>query len=87
MDFFGQSPRDAGNPAQILDRCRLHAIETTKLGKQLLAPGRAHTCHVFKFRMSARLGAPRPVSDDGKTVRFVANFLYQVKAGMVHSQL
>jgi hypothetical protein len=75
VDFFGQAPRYAFDPAQVLHRGCLHAVEAAELRQQLLAPRRTDPGDVFQLRAAARLGAPGAMADDGEAVRLVADLL------------
>ena len=86
-NIFRQFAADALDTAKIVHRRRLYSIQSAKMGQQTSPPRRANASNIFQRRTPARFGATRPMSRNRKTVRFIADLLYQMEAGMIRGQL
>ncbi len=63
----------------ILDRGVRDPLQSTELFHQLLAPFGAKPGYALQHRGVTHTCAPLAVAGDGKSVRFVADLLYQVQ--------
>jgi hypothetical protein len=87
VNDLGQPAGDSVGAAEIFHGRRHDAVKAAEMSQKTASPGRADARYVLQFRPPARLGASRPVAGDGETVRLVADFLDQVKTGVIRWQL
>src|SRR5258708_39423637 len=83
VDFFGELAADALHLRQILDARADDSLQPAEAREQLFAALRSDSRDALERRRGASLGASRPVSGDGKAVRFVSDPLDQMQPGAV----
>jgi hypothetical protein len=76
--------RDTRYPAQIVDGGVSHAIETAEVRQQTAAALGADANDIFECRTTAGFGAAGAMTDNREAVRFIANFLNEMKSSVVH---
>src|SRR5712664_2146489 len=82
VDALGERAADPLHFRDIVHRRGLNAAQSAKVLDQRLAPLRADAGNLVEHRGGARLAAARPMPDDGKAVRLVADRLDEVQARM-----
>src|SRR6516164_2342516 len=60
-DLLGERAGDSRYPREIVDACRLNALEAAEVREKRLPLLDAHTCDLLERGPGSRLGAPRAV--------------------------